>query len=83
MNIRDIQIEDITLQDMARDYEELGRDYIQICWHVSDVQEIRPDLTPEQSYEVLLRVLSNHNSDVGITWDVIEECALTLFPEEI
>lgn len=79
--IYDIPIDRVTLTEMAQDYKELGREYIQICWHVSDVQEIRPDLTEDEAYRVLLEVLSEHDSRVGINWDVIEEMASVLYPE--
>jgi hypothetical protein len=55
-------------------------DYIEISWHIDDVAEIRPDLTADQSREVLQKALSRHDAGIGITWDVLEIHANDLFP---
>jgi len=46
---------------------------ISITWGISDVQVIAPNLTNEQAMDVLQSVKANHDANVGITWDVIEE----------
>jgi hypothetical protein len=53
---------------------------ISIVWHVSDVQEIRPDLTDGQAYEVLIHAKRNHNAEMGINWDTLEFGADYLYP---
>ena len=43
------------------------------------MQEIRPDLTLEQAWEVLQRTSSKHDANVGITWETLEYQAQSLF----
>jgi len=55
------------------------RDQIAVIWSVEDVQEIRPDLTLEQAWEVLQRTSSKHDANVGITWETLDHQAQSLF----
>ena len=55
--------------------------YIGILWHIDDVKGVRPDLTDEQCMEVLEQCDRRHDTDIGITWQVIEIHADDLFPE--
>jgi hypothetical protein len=48
-------------------------------WSVEDVQEVRPDLTAEQAWEVLNKVEHKHHAAIGITWDTLEMVAEDLF----
>ena len=48
-------------------------------WSVEDVQEVRPDLTDEQAWEVLRQVERRHDATIGITWDTLEWVAEDLF----
>ena len=61
---------------------EQQRDYITIKWHITDVQEVRPDLTDDQARAVLWRVRDIHDANEGVNWYVIECVASEMFPEE-
>ncbi len=52
---------------------------IAVGWSVEDVQEIRPDLTAEQAWEVLQAAERGHDATVGINWEVLECYAEHLF----
>ena len=65
---------------MATFYEETGT--IVDEWHVDDVLNQRPDLTEEQSCEVLAFIAKNFDANIGINWYVIDSAAEYLFPEE-
>ena len=49
-----------------------SRGQIALVWGVEDVQEVRPDLTDEQAWQVLQRVEHKHDATLGITWDTLE-----------
>ncbi len=53
---------------------------IAAIWGIEDVQELRPDLTAEQAWEVLQRVDHHHDADHGITRNTILLAAEELFP---
>ena len=53
---------------------------IAVIWSADDVREIRPDLTPAQSWKVLQECKNVHNCHSGCTWDFIESVAEDLFP---
>jgi len=50
-------------------------DYIDIRWHVEDIEMCAEDneieITREQALEALLNLKHNHDATVGINWDVI------------
>ena len=50
-------------------------------WCVEDVQGIRPDLTPEQAWEVLEEVGRKHDAELGISWTTLQCMADALHPE--
>jgi hypothetical protein len=50
-------------------------------WSIEDVQQERPDLTPEQAWEVLEQCEHKHDAGIGINWDAIRAHADILFPE--
>lgn len=55
---------------------------IVIRWYVSDVLEIRPDLTEMQAWEVLETIFNSALlREHGVNLDVISDTASTLFPE--
>ena len=54
--------------------------YIDVRWHTEDVQEVRPDLSEEQAWEVLKAVKRGHDANNGVNWDVLEVWANELFP---
>ena len=53
---------------------------IAVIWSVEDVQEVRPDLTEEQAWEVLQTCEKRHDCEQGITWFSLEWVANDLFP---
>ena len=66
------------------DIEQLLRQRRQVAaiWSVEDVQEVRPDLTDDQAWEVLQRCYRRHDCELGLTWTTIEIVADDLFPEQ-
>lgn len=57
-----------------------SRRQVAIVWNIEDVQAVRPDLTDEQSWEVLKRCIRIHDCEVGFTWHLIHVVADDLFP---
>jgi hypothetical protein len=57
------------------------RRQVAVIWSVEDVQEVRPDLTDDQAWEVLQRCHDKHDCELGLTWTTIEIVADGLFPE--
>jgi hypothetical protein len=58
------------------------RDTITIKWHITDVQEVRPDLTDDQAREVLWHAKRYHDANEGINWAVLEAHADFIFGKE-
>jgi hypothetical protein len=56
---------------------------IAVIWSVEDVQEMRPDLTDDQAWEVLQAVKRRHDAEIGINWLTLEAFADAIFPETI
>ena len=56
-----------------------GRKQIAVIWGVEDVQEVRPDLTDEQAWEVLQQTDRKHDATLGINWDTLECISEMLF----
>src|SRR5207245_3381062 len=48
-------------------------------WGIGDVQDVRPDLSEDQAWQVLQTVEKYLDSDYGITWDTIKLTADELF----
>jgi hypothetical protein len=48
-----------------------ARHQIAAIWSIQDVQEVRPDLTEEQCWEVLQATRRYHDATIGINWDVL------------
>src|SRR4051794_25738201 len=44
-------------------------------WGLEDVRNVCPDLTDDQAWAVLQAVDKNLDSEVGITWETLEEMA--------
>lgn len=57
------------------------RDTIKLSWHISDVQDRRPDLTDEQAREVLQVVSRENDANLGVDWDFIDHWANELYQE--
>jgi len=53
---------------------------ISIKWSTIDVQEVRPDLTDGQAWQVLKRVEKNHDCSIGINWETLEIVADDIYP---
>ena len=49
-----------------------SRRQIAAIWSIEDVQQVRPDLTDEQAWEVLQQVKRRHDAEIGINWIVLE-----------
>jgi len=66
---------------MALDLHELlaGRRQIAAIWCIEDVQEVRPDLTGDQAWEVLQEAQHKHDAMMGISWDTLPILAEDLF----
>jgi hypothetical protein len=58
-----------------------SNDWITDWWHISDVQNERPDLTDEQAREVLEMVDRRRDAEIGINWQFIQYIADALFDE--
>jgi hypothetical protein len=52
---------------------------IAAIWSTEDVRSIRPDLTEEQTWQVLLDVEHWHDASIGINWLTLEGIARELF----
>lgn len=46
---------------------------ITVSWHVEDVLSRDPTMTREEAFEVLEAVKDNHDAEVGVNWQVIDE----------
>jgi len=82
-----VQIPDhMTEAEVQKNLRRLfSNDWITDWWHISDVQNERPDLTDEQAREVLQMVDRRHDAEIGINWQFINCIADMLFdePEEL
>lgn len=67
----------------AIDIHELlaGRKQVAAIWSIEDVQQVRPDLTDDQAWEVLERVGDKHDAEYGISWTTLECVAEDLFDD--
>ena len=52
---------------------------IAAIWCIEDVQEVRPDLSADQAWEVLQEAERKHDAMMGISWDTLEILADELF----
>lgn len=52
---------------------------IAVVWCIEDVQEVRPDLSDDQCWQVLEATRRYHDSTIGINWDVLRCQADLLF----
>ncbi len=60
--------------------ENDASDTLAIIWSVEDVQIVRPDLSEQQSMEVLKEPVNNHDANIGVNWDTLKDDADQLFP---
>ena len=61
---------------------ELKDDEIAIVWSVEDVMQECNWLTREQALEVLHNLKHNHDSCIGINWEVIYYTAEWMYPQK-
>ncbi len=62
--------------------ELASRGKVAIIWDVEDVQTVRDDLDDDQALEVLQEVEREHDASRGVNWDLIEDTAGHLFPDD-
>jgi len=55
------------------------RSQIGLIWSIEDVQEVRPDLSDDQAWDVLQLVRKRHDATLGVTWETLEYSAQCLF----
>lgn len=67
-----------TLKPIHEILEE--RKLIGHLWAIEDVLELRPDLNPDQAWQVLQRVDDLKDANYGISWDHLQIAADELFP---
>jgi len=67
--------------DMEIDLHEqlASRGRIALVWSIEDVQQVRPDLTDEQAWDVLQDVRRHHDAELGVNWLTLECVAENLF----
>ena len=72
-----------TTDNSEIDIDELlaSRRQVAVIWSIEDVQSIREDLSPDQSWEVLCECRDSHDCEIGFTWMLIECIADWLFPK--
>jgi hypothetical protein len=47
-------------------------DWLIESWHISDVQDVREDLTDDEARRVLKELKIGYDANIGINWEVIE-----------
>lgn len=52
---------------------------IAFIWSIADVQQVRPDFTAEQAWEVLATAQRQHDAEFGINWLTLECIAEEMF----
>lgn len=70
-----LEYSDIERVNVDIDWLLHQRRLIAHIWSVEDVQSVRPDLTDDQAWQVLLTVEHSLDSNLGITWATIEQAA--------
>ena len=68
-----------TAQNAIGSKKEWNQQTISIIWSVVDVQECRPDLDENQAFKVLQLLKLYHDANHGISWEVIEAMAASLY----
>jgi hypothetical protein len=75
-SLTDKQLSEIDVDELLA-----KRHQVAIVWCVEDVQQNRPDLNADQAWEVLQECRSQHDCDIGFTWEFIDIVAEQLYPE--
>lgn len=84
LNVPD-DINELEIKDIQKQCQTIADpDSIAIFWSIEDVQEVAKHLTDDQAREVLETAKWGHDATIGISWDVLQTIADTLFdqPEE-
>lgn len=68
------KLTDPEIQDLLATRREIA-----VIWCIEDVQEVRPDLSEDQCWEVLEATRRYHDATIGINWDVLRCQADLLF----
>jgi hypothetical protein len=72
---RKAELDTLAVQDLLE-----AHGFLASIWSIEDVPSVRPDLTDEQSREVLSECSRQHEAEAGINWGVISAVADDLFP---
>jgi len=59
-----------------------NRRQVASIWSIEDVQDRRPDLDKNQSWQVLQKCSQCHDAHHGFTWDLLDLVAEQLYPEQ-
>ncbi len=59
-----------------------SRRQVASIWSIEDVQDRRPDLDKNQSWQVLQKCRQSHDANHGFTWDLLDLVAEELYPEQ-
>lgn len=57
------------------------RRQVAIVWSVEDVLHVRPDLSADQAWEILLLVRDRHDAEQGVCWETLWAGAEALYPQ--
>ncbi len=57
-----------------------SRKQVAIVGSITDVRELRPDLTDEESWGVLVQCSDVHDCNYGFTWELLKAVADDMYP---
>jgi len=70
----------VTIFDDAHRIGIPDPDYqVGVVWSIEDVIEVRPDLNEGQAMNVLRQVLDDHDAEIGVNWDVLQQTADAMY----
>ena len=72
-----MDVDDQAAIDQVR--EKLSGKAIVGYWCVQDIQSFRPELTPQQCWEILETTQANFDANLGINWQVLFGFAQAMF----
>lgn len=52
-------------------------------WHVEDVRIVREGISEVLAEKILIHAIDTHDSNIGINWEVLEECAQYVLREMV
>ena len=70
-----------TLRELDYTYKKVRnlKRQVSFAWDIDDVNNVRPDLTPDQAMSVLERINKLYDPNVGVNYDTIRMTAIDLF----